>query len=558
MPDPKGRIVTPATVDISQIVSDSLRHGERQVALENTLDAKEGGYDASVNSEVKAIQDEGQLAHDAKLLIDSLTVQKEQRNRGAAAAFGVNMEASNSVIDEMSKNILEQHKELRKEGQGLIGMQNVGFSDDPVEWFFNQFKIPQAQAAYNTREAVLDREAKTLLTLQNLTQEQVKVNNATAETTNARLSAIQAEQLLKTATIRAENARQEAAKFGVSIISVRNAISYQQFETMLQVHTAQVQLQKLELDQAHKALAEQDLELRRKNLQLLIDKKEEDAKARAELQSNLDRATAVLGSRRISPDEYERAPQQIKGALFDVMMNPNTDKGRLGSDTVDALNNAARLNAPLTPSLNVTRDILLTEATKIQGKRPDWSALKDDQKQNILNKGLKEYVAGEVNNIPDKGGIYSAPPLASLRGIPAVTSTILWKSVLSPQSNNPMRETSAQSIFDAAAGLIADKKISIEKASAEISQIYKAITLDNTQNRDYNRFALPLQNDYHTAITIGQSSVLGGKKIIDMTNQTEVLNAMMRATTELRLEKQGVYNTLERSGSAPGGRGFGE
>lgn len=531
-------------VDISQVVADSLRHQGRIEATNDSMGKISDEHSASIEREVGAIETEGTLARDIKLLIDSLTIQKEHRNADAAAAFGTNMEASNSIITAMSQSILQQHADLQEAGKEILRKKEIKFSDDPLEFLFGMFTLPREISAYNTREAILTRDAGTLKTLQDLTQEQVKVNNAIAATTTAAISANQAEAALQAAKVRAENARQEAAKFGLQTASVRLATSHQQFETVLQVHNAQVALQHLQLAEASKNINEEMKELQKKNLQLLIDKKEEDAASKALLQGHLDKATALAGMRRITVDEYERAPRGTKEALFDLMANPNTAQGRLGKDTVDALQNVERLNAPLTPALNIIKDKLVKITATTQAKDPAWAALKQDQKDAKFNLAIKDALTAETANIPDTGGFYSAPPLASLRGIPAITSTTLWKSALAPQSNNPMHPTSAQNIYDTAIQLVSTNKMTVEQAATEISQIYKAIAVDNTQQRDYNRFALPLQNDYRTQVNPGLPGI--SQKVINMTSQSEVLNNMLRS---LAAKKSGLQYREESTGS---------
>lgn len=549
-----GSINTPATVDISQVVAESQRHAERIKATTDTLDATSGAHAESVQREVDAINKEGELVRDSKLLLDALTIQKEKRNAESAANFGVNEEAHNSIVREMSQGIIEQHKDLKAAGVAILKKKEVGFSDDPIEWLFNTFTIPRDVQAYRTREAILDRDVKTLSSLENLAQEQVKTNNAIAATTSAQISALQAEAGLKAATVRAENARQEAARFGLQVASVRLATSHQQFEAVLQVHGAQVNLQRLELEKAQKAISEKQLELQRQNLQLTIDKRNTDAKAHAELQASLDAATAVAGMRKISVEEYERAPQQTKAALFDIMANPNTAMKRLGSDPADALANADRLNAPLTPQVTMVKEALLAITTKTAQSNKAWQSLKPDEQKRLVNDAIKDTLRGEYNAIPDSGSIYSAPPLASLKGIPAINSTVLWRSTFAPQAENPMRPTSAQAFYDTAVDLVFKGTMTQDQAAKELSQIYKAIAVDNSQQRDFNRLALPMQEKYRTSIKAAGADApwaYSAGRVIDMANQTEVNNALTRSMVAKKNMETGQMFPLEGTPRGP-------
>lgn len=537
------------SVDISKILDDFAAQSGDITNRVGAIDTATEELNTSVTSETAAIGEEANLKRTALMLTDELIMDKERKNKQAAAFFGTNPEAANSVIQAMSAEILDQHGKVQASAAEILQKQNTKFSDDPIEWITNAFMLPSDIAAHNTREAILERSVKTLQSLEMLTQEQVKTNNAIAATTSTAISAANADALLAAATVRAANAKQQALRDGVQFGSVRLAATHMQFESQLQVFNAEVSLQHLQLAQQTKDINLEMRDLQKQNLQLIIDKRDEDAEARAAFQNQLDKATGLVGMRRLTVADYDRAPQDVKAALYSIMADPNTNDGRLGYDTVNSLERAKAVNAPLSPQINDIKEKLIKWNSATIGKQQaTWSTLKPDQQHVELQKGIQAHLVQEVNNIPDSGGIYSAPPLKSLASIPVVSNTILWKSAFAPQAMNPMRPTSAQAFYDTAVDLVEGKKMPLDQAASEISTIYRAIVLDNGQQRDYNRFALPMQNTYRTAIRTGHSFMIGAfdTKIIDMTNETEVRNTLMRALSARRAQSvpAGTMNVI--------------
>jgi hypothetical protein len=533
-------------IDLSELIKQYATQGSAQAHELENLNRVETELGSSVDTEVDAIRKQGALTGQIQTAVDQILLNRAGRNQEAAAFFGVNQEASNSIVQAFAQDLIERDKELTASGNDIKARQQRSFGDDPLGWIYDQFALPEEIAAHNTALSEFERKAETLQKLGTLADAQIARNNAIDANTSAAISRMAADKALATAEINAQNARQKAMQMGIQLGSVRLATTQQAFSNMVAVHQAGVAVQHLQLSRQTLDLNREQKELQRKNLELMIEKKDEDAQARAELQANLDRATGILGLRRVTVAEYDHAPQKTKSALFDVMSDPNIAQGRLGYDTVDALETANNLNAPLTPSVTEMKKVLTKWTAQVATSDPTFNALKPDQK----HVKTQEYIAGKVkieaNDIPEVGGIYSAPSLSSVGQIPVVTETILWKSTFAPiaaaQKNKP---TSPQAFFDAAASLVLDGKMDIERASTEIATTFKAVAMDNTQNRDYNRFALPIQNNYRTSIAV-HGGLVDRVKVIDMSNPTEVKNALMRNLAMEKASKSvpglGIYN----------------
>lgn len=516
-----------APIDINQIIEQYGTQGSVQDANLHRLDQTKEELGHSVETETDSLRTEANLSGQIQGAVDQILLNRARRNQEAAAFFGVNQEASNSVIQSMAQSLLRQKDEIKAAGDKIIQKQNVSFADNPLEWLVTQFELPSDIQAFNTRSAMMMHDAATLKELGDLADKQIARNNAIDANVTAEISALNSKKLLAAAEVRVQEARQRAMQAGVQIDSVRLATSQQAFSNLVALHGAQVAEEHLKLSQKSLAVNEEQKELQKKNLQLLIEKRDTDLKADKELQLNLDRATAILGMRRITTAEYERAPQATKAALFDVMSDPNTAEGRLGYDATDALDNVNKVNAPLTPELQAVKGTMSRWVAEAQNT-PAWAALRPEQKHQVQQDAIMKNVKREAANIPDEHGLYSAPSMYSLNQIPAVNSTIIWKSTFAPQAAaSKTKPTSAQAIYEAAFNLVSDNKMDLDRAAKEISQIYQAVAIDNSQQRDYKRLGLPSQNNYNTSIRTGR----GNTAVVDMTNETQVRNFILRDLT---------------------------
>lgn len=536
-------MATPETVpvmDLGQLFEQFASQSQAEQQVLGTVDTASADLAKSTDEEIRNIIKEGSLTGDIQSAVDQILIDRAQRNKESAAFFGVNPEASNSIIQAMAQDLVARSGELKVSGEAIAKKQSVGFMQDPFGWLINQFQLPFDVEQHQTKQAIFDSQAEALQKLGKLADEQIARNNAIDANTTAALSKLVAERALAKAQITAEDAKQKALQMGVQFGSVRLAATQQQFSNAIQLHNAAIAVQQLQLSRSTKELNEAMKKLQEKNLQLLIEAKEEDAASKKLLQENLDRATGILGMRHITHQEYKQLPQNVQRSLFDVMSNPSIQQGRLGYDAVDAMETANNLNAPLTPATTEVKNKVNTWLAEFSAN-PLTAALKPGERHTKGQEFVMAKLKAEANNIPDSGGLYSAASMHSLGKIPAVANTILWKSTFAPQAaaqrTAPLK---AQAVYDAALGLVLDNKMDLERAAGEIAIIYKSVTMDNNENRNYNRFALPMQNNYRTHINPGHGALFSSGKIVDMSNPTEVKNNLLRAIAATKLQTTGT------------------
>lgn len=533
-------------IDVAKLFEQHAIQSDADRAQVAELGKSQEQMDASVIRETEAIREEAANNVIVTSGIENILLERSNKNKKAAADYGVNQDAQNYVGASMGQAIVAKHRAVEASGADIQARLGANFIDDPLSWIYDRFALPFDVAAHNANVASLDRDIETNTQLGALADAQVKRNNAIDAGTTEEIMRAKSKQLLAAAEVKVANAEQTAIKNNVQIGSVRLAAGQQEFTNFLMLQRAQIDLQQLRIQQASLEESKKDRELRREQLKLVIAERDEKAESRLLLQKNLDQTTGVLGMRRLTVLEFERMPQQLRVALESAMVDPNIAQGRLGHDTITSLEVANSLNAPLTPQLQDLKTKLVNLTSTIQAKDPTWAAKKPDQKATAYQKGIDESVKTELSNIPDTGGMFSPPPLKAMGQIPAVAETVLWKSTFAGMAGNPAAPLKSQQVYDTALELVARGNIPLEQAAAEISTIYKSAVSANYTDRDYNRFALripeKLRDTYKTSVNTtgsGSGAFFSEAKSLDLTNETAVRNALMRGMM-IRKTREGI------------------
>lgn len=509
-------------IDLERVMAEFTKVGAAQQAQDAALRQQEADLTKSVETEVSSLNREAELTAEMAGLIDEILLKRADRNKQAAAEFGTNQDASTYVIGELAKASRENTEMIRASAMSIQEKMAVGPGEDVLDWITNQFTIPSDVKAHNALVAQQEIVDTAITRLQNQTQEQFKINNAIDANTSKKIIELNSAKVLAAAAVKAENARQEALKTNINVGSVRLATNQQAFANALALIRAEIDLQQLQIGRARNQL---DEDLKRERL----EKMQREEKSDADLQKDLDRATALHGMRRITPEQFRRMSGPMRTALEYTMADPSMMQGRLGPNPSVAVEMASLMNSPLTPATQTTKEALINIMVTAQN-RPDWAALKPEQKQAAHNKAIRDEVDKQLKNIPDSNSMFSAPPLNSLGKIPAVEGTKLWKDHLAPLATNVFAPTSANQVFKFALDAVKEGKMPLDQAAADVAIIYTSAVADNWHNRDYGRFSLQIPERYrHSYYTrISGPYRFGSEQPIDMTNPTAVKNMMLR------------------------------
>ena len=507
-------------IDISSLLNEFTATASTRKQVIGQIEESERNLSVSATAEKEAIKQDASFASQIIEMIGNLVLSKEQRNAQAATIFGTNPEASNFVIEKFATELSARNEELQARQAGIKEKQDSSFFDNPVDWISNQFALPSDINAYNTAAAQYNTLEAHLKNLQDQTQEQVTTNNAIAATTSTAVIAAQSNRILQRAIVEAENANQRALSQGVQFANVRLAATHQQFQDVVALQGAQVQLQRLQIDRAQLGMAQERQAEWKKEL-------ERKAEEREFMQAALDKVTQTTGLARITVDQFHKMIGKQKAAITFLLENPDVQEGRLGSNIFEALRVSNSVPMALTPGLNQVKDRLTDFLAGLQ-QDPTIAALNPDKKSEFLAKKLKDKLDNDRRIINDTGNMFSPPPLKSLGTIPVVAQTEIWKQVMSSLDKNPMAATSSQQLYDTALSLISQKKLSVDQAAIELSTIFQAIVADNNTQRQYQRLAIKPQEHFTTNLKI-TSGFLGEKRPVQLDKEVTVKNALLRS-----------------------------
>jgi len=153
--------------------------------------------------------------------------------------------------------------------------------------------------------------------------------------------------------------------------------------------------------------------------QLQIMEKEDKIVAMKNWDEKLKAASAVLGyDRPVTFKDLQMMTPENRQRVEMIALDPDIQAGRLGAHTPwETINNAQLLNAPLTPTIRATTAKLLVKPESKCGLVQMLCSGRVMIKQYRIRKMKQNFdiwIKQQTNNIPEQGGLYSAPVLVAL------------------------------------------------------------------------------------------------------------------------------------------------
>lgn len=435
-----------------------------------------------------------------------------------AAMFGLTPGAPSALVVQMSKDIMQGQAEVITANKGITDKLQTSFLSDPLGWISNQITLPFDVQAVENRAAQVNQEFGFLGELQDKISNQGKLNAIidTGASTD-RLNALN-QQALGIAKVTAGQSAMESAKLGLEGARIRSAMTAQAYHAAIDmdnVMIAQYNIAKTDkqiaFDQAYKT-EEQNMQEQR----LVIVKQKElrdieldavrlnnekmnskilsrEIEGTADTQRRLDIANALAGYNRLSVTEFQKLPAGgIKDYLEKAIVDPNFMNGRYGFDPVESLSTLRKYNLPISPGARLVADKLAEiEGKIVKQDEINWRTLGSEAQKARLMVGIKDYWEKEIIAIPESGSIYSPPSLAAVIAIPALTNLSLLKDLSGAAIANPNYAFKVDDLITAAIFRVNEKKSTPSQMAEEISAIYNSIMVDNNNNYQYTRFALP-------------------------------------------------------------------
>lgn len=527
-------------------------------------------YKAATSAEKPAIIAKNESQGEVDLIEIANKERLRSVNAEAAAMFGTNKAANSFVLAGLGDEILSGQKDIEARRADIQKSKDQSFLSDPVSWVLGQITTPFAEEALEFKEATQKQELSTARELVARTSEQFTINAAIVDgDAEGKANATRKAVLAKT-TLEVAQSDQRLAALGLQEINVRSVLNRNQFDVA--VAATNIQAKAIEIGLAERsaergdetlALQKEQLGMMKQIHQLEIDAKGGSAEAKVALTSKLRNTASTLGMVAPSVEEYNRMGQREKEFWNQNMSDPSmAEDHMLAYQPGAAVQKIEERQIPLgTPGMRMTYDKLAsieaatvedyTKQTGLNGVQ--WNQLPKDARVVKLNDAIKAELKREATNIPDQGGIFSPPPVASVITIPALKDLEISK-VLAIQAIDPSNPLRAQDVLSAAIQQMQNGKSSPEQMADEIATIYKSVIMDNNQQRQYKRFAITPMSEaagFKTQIQVPQyqqavegftSFPVSKKQTVDMANQAQLTTLLTRVNIAI---VQGNANNVE-------------
>lgn len=507
-------------IDIASLMSGFQTMQSDISSMLPALDESFSRAENAILDSTNAMREAGAAQMDINVINAKQEQEVRSRNSAAAASFGTNPTASSYVLDAMAKSVLESEKQLDVRDKAIQKKLDTGLLDDPFSWIINQITLPTDIEGYNSQVIAANRKLDTISKLQDRTKEQFAINasidQVDAEKKTALLNTIAQNNI----AIEAAKSEAKLAELGITKFNVRQKLSENTFNNIVQLNTALNAKMALELQVTANERAKVNNELAAEQRDLLIEQRRGSLEAEKLLQTKLNNVTDILGMSRIGFKEFQLMSGAMKASLEQMMVDPDIQQGRLGPNAAQALDNVNNLNAPLTPGVNLIRSKLLDIKNATAGSDQLWSQKKPAEQQLVVQKNIEAAAKKEAANIPVSGGMYSPAPLQKVLQIPVVQETMIYKDLAPLGAASAEYPTKADDIWKIAISNIAEGKATPAQMAQDISRIYRAINVDNSDIRQYRRFALPSQTTHKTTVYLGTG--WNTSKVIDMTSVSQL------------------------------------
>src|SRR6266850_4970989 len=433
---PETESTVPTVISLDEIITQARRLQDSANNAAAIVLGSVGGMESATKGMSDAERQEAEAKNDALRAGADIEARKKAIGHRLAADFGTDPKASSAFLAEYASVIKNEDIGIQQEAKQLQAKQKISPFDNFIGWFQAQFELPGEETAHGTRVAALDVKKGVMRDLQEKTHAEIALNEALELNSSDALIAAKSKENLAAAAKQAAEAQFRLQKTGLEVANIRLAQSSAQLHAVESVHAAQVQEQNVEIAKAHLTLAEKTrlVSVELKNLQVL--EKEDKIVAEKNWNEKLFRASAVLGlTMPITYKDLTAMSPEMRHKVETIALDPDLQNGRLGSTPWSAAETALTLNAPLTPAIRAkgsTLDLVRNQRAGVIGAGADammWKQLDPAVRETKMKANFDIWIKQQKNNIPESGGLYSAPSLSSIGKIPAIANTSLYKEL---------------------------------------------------------------------------------------------------------------------------------
>lgn len=492
------------------------------------------GGDAGFNQQKGATAAEGGAATDVSNIQQDAAIKQKNDAAAIAQAGGVDPVASAAAAAQMRAT----RDQLLSVDQTISDNSKVSLFDDPLQWVGNKIQQPFLESQHDALSQQFTDQNKSLAAIEHTTSEAFALNTTLDQAASVSFKNAQAKLIAaKTQAEQGQLAVQEA-QFNNQGITTALAATNEAFDINYKAMTAQGSLLS-----AVRETSIADLNEQYKNERIdMLAQKEEGQK---QLQGYLNGITVVAGGPQYTVGQVQNMPRTQKAAI-DNMIGPS-QVGMAGFDPISAYKNVTNAAIPvLSGGDGIVRNYIGDHIATVEAQNPMFKSAPPELQQAAIMSPMKADIKKQTSDIPEVGGLYSPPPLATILKLPTVAQTDIGQrldALANPEGkSNPDYPTRFSDVMAAAQQLIKEGK-PITAVSQQVTQFARATIAATNGIKPYRKYALPElgtpeagNGGYHVTVTSPGGGMVRQKSNIDMTNESQV------GTYLRRISAAPVYN----------------
>lgn len=509
------------------------------VAL-NQVNATRDSYSAQSDELVKAIREGGDASRIIELERARADAVNEAKAQKIATDFGTNLADTTQIISALALKESEAASTKESALQTIQKKQSTGILDNPLEWVMNRLTVNSDIDKYNLASTEQKNASERIATLNMLTQETVKTQNAINQGNTAATVLARANKVASSAKIQASLAALQAKQFDVDAISKVTALGNELLSNQFKLKDVQYR------EQAHQdALSEADMR------RAAIEDNKIDRRSKEEQMKQVA-ADVNAGMAYINPGSPPLTPEQAFSYLSLVGTAGDTVRAyqtagiteRLGTRSLGTAGESGRTllltNAPDT-GISGSLNTLLKKSYSdvVTGVAKDASGAKiqiDTSNPAKLLEATTAIAKTEAVKMEtlikegDANNIYKAPPIASLLPVrltgayssltvgdlPFISTVITPALKTGMTTDLPPSAVAALGVKYISMATTREEVVKkVEEVANETWTLYRAAVNVNNAHIGYSSKGIQNQNSYKAELPF-----YGSTRTIDILNKT--------------------------------------
>lgn len=460
-------------------------------------------------------------------------LQAQNNSRSIAASLGTNMDESSQVLTTLSSDAKDAAVDAAAKNKELSRAASSKFLDDPVQFIKDQLFLESKETDAKVANLRAQSAASNLSNLQSLTQQAASSQQAIAATRTD--ASVQASLEGLAATAAAKTAEQKVQNAGINFRGIQSLqeLSLQEINLKSTAYNVSRQEEQLRLSRESHALQAQSLQLSIDERTDRIEQKKADREEEEGLAGIVRAGAAVFGYKDVNAFPTSKILQLLK--LKDPKVSQYLQAGMkttaigypiISENAGEAAHIISQSGAPLRPEQDSIKRFL-------QGVWQEGVTANQGAKPEVIQAAVGKVavqqaaIAGKNIKLNDASNIYAPPPLPTVLGIPAITSSKLFAGVFKDQmASGSLKEFNPDQIIEMTVAGIQAGKVSINDASEGLQGIFNGAKEINNRSKNYPGFGLPLQTGYNTTVVSG----LGFSRAYDLTQKQaidQILNSKL-------------------------------